>query len=285
MSEQCDFIGKFSAMMKKLFSWALLLLFLWIIALLFVPSLRPMPNAIVFKVSADLSTYELAARNYFVTKGGELSEERKLAQTKDLQQAARQLSKSLKKAAKKYGSPLSDTVENFVTWESSIDHLSKSQWKKKYKVYTQRLVEQLRIASGLYNIDNKEDARFELAIKKAIQKLKENPNDEKRCTVMQKFPEKYDDLALKAKQVAFINHGKEYCPDYYHKRGSWGVIGKPYSGPTQDIPYSNLSYADYYKKILLPKVEKVIGDPATERMSVTSKLVRFRYHGICPVLL
>lgn len=178
------------------------------------------------------------------------------------------LNKSLDKAVRKYGDVLRQPVDNLKQMNTLVfnDQLTKEDvqhWKTEFNEKSILVKNQLKEVTGLYDVDSPEVNERVANIVEAKEKLKNYPNDPRLCSVMQSYPGYFEersstDQKLRAQRVAFIDEGEQYCSDYYHKRSMWGALGKSNSDSAEDIPYSALSYTEYYRAYLAPEAKKLV---------------------------
>ncbi len=155
-------------------------------------------------------------------------------------------------------------INDFMAWKEKNKYVSypydkNNAWLKSYFESEREIYSRLRELSGIYNIEESKDAFIMSILPEAIDRLKANPDDRKLCSVMSDYNERSSikDPPIKiAQRIAFVEYGKEFCPKYYRKRSSWGILGEK---DTLDLEGKNyVPYAEYYKTKVVPMMPKAL---------------------------
>ena len=235
---------------------------------------RMLPKAFVFGVDPKFTDYFLAVNelgdlNFTLHKKG-LSPEKRTKIQKQLpevnnhiKQTNHALNNILKEAIAHYGRAVNPVIHEFILWKDSVNvnkipYDKMYVWANKFMRMRQKVYNELRKASGYYNIDSARDALVMQLVLKAEAALKERPNNPQLCTVMKYFNTKKDPDTV-SKIIAFVDIGNQYCDQYYHKRSAWGITKTAdYHVKKPENQYENLPYDIYYQHFVLPLVPEAM---------------------------
>lgn len=224
-----------------------------------------LPNNLAFEISDRFSRVNLSTNEYFSYKlNCKVKECDDLIKNLDKKRkkANIQLSKYFDRATEKYGNSLLEPIGEFKRWEKSFDYSSSDidtwrNWSRDFYNHKEQIQEQLRLATGIYNLDSREKAKVMMQVPMAKKMLEGNPDDSRLCTVMKDYPARSSRTKISAQRIAYIDIGDKFCPKYYHKYANWGELGKKHN-TLAAAPYAELRYSDYYNNEVIPRYKKTI---------------------------
>ncbi len=149
---------------------------------------------------------------------------------KKLEKRSKDLDNAIKVVKKYYSSDamLNNRLDNFKAWkdqnEAKISASTDNKWDLPFlnlQIGISNAID--KAETGYENPKEAENQKVMSLVSKAEEALKKHPNDQHLCTVMQQPLAANPKLTVQ--QIAFMNVGNRYCPNYYMDTSAWGGWG------------------------------------------------------------